>query len=289
MHGVDAAGQPVVRHARHLGGLHVGEHRVGGHNCQGRVLTEAAVFEAGALRDLGGRAQETAAGRPQPGHDGAARHVQDIAERIDGHQGAHRRSVGQAHGGRAQATLGGPFHAAELAHRGAGAGAHTAFGHRPRAGRLAGREALPRTRPHVGAAHAQVEEGSRGHDGHARHAQVHAVAAALQPLGHAVGDRQAESAAAGDHDGVRNVHQVHRVQRVGLASGRRRAAHIHRGGDALRAEHHRASGGGLKIGPVAHAQALDRRQGGVIGGRRIHAQNHTTAARSGPVARRIRC
>ena len=65
----------------------------------------------------------------------------------------------------------------------------------------------------------------------------------LFEVSHHAGCRiQAERASTGQHDRVRDLDEVDGIQEVGLAGGRRRAAHVHAGRGAGFGEHHRAAG-----------------------------------------------
>ena len=52
--------------------------------------------------------------------------------------------------------------------------------------------------------------------------------------------------------------EVRRIEQIGLARSRRRAAHRDAAGRALLDEHHRAAGGPLGQGVMADTNAIDR-------------------------------
>ena len=72
------------------------------------------------------------------------------------------------------------------------------------------------------------------------------TASLLQVADHAGGGIEAEGAPAGEHDGVDAVDEVDRIEEVGLARARRRAAHVDATDRAILGEHDGAAGRPLR-------------------------------------------
>ena len=110
----------------------------------------------------------------------------------------------------------------------------------------------------IGASEEQVEEHGGADLRHPARTYFHAAAARLQPAHHAGRRIQAEGAAAAEEHRVNAFHCVNGAEQIGLARTRRRAAHVHAGdGAAGAAEHDRAAGCRVRIGPVADREAGD--------------------------------
>ncbi len=120
-------------------------------------------------------------------------------------------------------------------------------------------------RPNQSVAHRQVENRRRRDDGHKGASEFEADLLFLEIRHHAGRGIESEGAAAGQDDGVRDLHEVDWTQEVGFAGRRRRAAHVHAGGDARLGEDHRAAGGTLGQRVVADLDAWDGRQRRVSG------------------------
>ena len=103
----------------------------------GRGATAAAERAGDQQRpDVG---QRLAVFRPQPRHQLAVGRVHDVADRVDGRDGADHEPVRQRDAGGADAALHRPLRVAHLADRCAGAGADVALGDRPAAAAVAAR------------------------------------------------------------------------------------------------------------------------------------------------------
>ncbi len=111
--------------------------------------------------------------------------------------------------------------------------------------------------PRAGIARPEVEQHGPRDDRHAGEPRLEPDVVLLQPAQHAVRRRQAERAAAGQQERVRAGDQRPGLERVGAERARRPAADVGGGDRAVGAQDDRAAGMPDRIGPVAHADALD--------------------------------
>ena len=219
MRRIDGARQTVLGHLRQLGGLGLGQGKVGRHHGDGGVADGGRGGRGGS--GWVGEAGQGAEFRPDP-QAGAQEFpgdgVDHAAKGVDRHQSPNPDAL-------AQIKAGGPQSPLEIASQGdgPGPGANIAEGEGA-GGQIGARPAAELSRGAVAkvAAEAfQIEEHRTGDDGHhPALTQGPAQALVFQPAHDPVRRCQAEGAAAGEDDGVDPVDQVHRVQEVGLASPR---------------------------------------------------------------------
>ncbi len=100
--------------------------------------------------------------------------------------------------------------AEELAYRGTGPRAHTAFGHRSWTGRLTGDIPHRRIGTPVRLAGPQVEDDSARHDGHAASRGLETAALLLEPARYAVRRRQPVGGTPGQEQRIHTGHQMMR-------------------------------------------------------------------------------
>ena len=186
--------------------------------------------------------------------------VDHVAEGVHHSQRADDKPV-QVDARSAQASLGGVLPAHRLADGGACAGAHAAlFGGAVR-GANAGSIAIVGAGTNAMGDKPQVKDDGCGHNGYDAGTDAVADIALLQESHDAGGGVQAVGATAAEHDGMHLLHKVAGPKQVGLAGARCRAAHVHSGDGALRAEHDGAACGGLQVGGVPHEQTGHVRDG----------------------------
>ena len=168
-----------------------------------------------------------------------------------------------------------------MADRGACAGADAAFLHGLRGGGDAAAVSAVGSRPDARIADAEIEQDRRGHDRHARDADVEADSTFFEPADDARSGVEAERAAAGEHDRVHFFTELigdsRSVSRVPGAD----AAHVHPGDGAIFCQHDRAAGRALGEREVSDLDAVNSRQrliGGGLGG--LRERSRCTAAAS---------
>ena len=148
--------------------------------------------------------------------------------------------------------------AGRFADRGAGPGTDAAFLRRRRRRDPGGLVAAVGGWPNGPVAHRQIEERRRRDDRHVRSSELETDALFLEIAHDAAGRIEAEGAAAGEHDGVHDLHEVARAQQVGFPGRGRRAAHVDAGGRTGLDEDHRAPGRPLRQREVADLDARHR-------------------------------
>ena len=189
--------------------------------------------------ELEGRGPEAPAGR-----DGRA-------ARVQGHERPHGEAADRA-GGRAQPALV-PRH--ERARTGAHAAERELFG-----GRRVGARAehgIGVLAPGLVAAVEQVEQDRGRHDGHGHVAHRESAPLAAQHGDRAVGGRETEGAAAGEHERIDLLHRAVRGQEIGLARAGRAAHDVDGGGDGRVGREHRDAGLEGLVLRVADPEARD--------------------------------
>ena len=208
-----------------------------------------------------------AVGAACAGDDPARARIDDVADCVDGDQRGDGDAADLDRRG-ADAALHRARDAEQLADRRARTRADVALG-----GRIARRDlARGVARRGVGAdariADPEVEQDRRRDDRHdeglrdavGRRADHGADAALLEPAHDAAGGVETERAAAGEDDRVHLVDRVDRIEQLGLARARRRAAHVDSGDGAFAGDDHRAAGRPARVGEVADLEAGDRGQ-----------------------------
>ena len=269
MHRVDAARQPAVRRHRQALRLHLGEDRIGGHHANGGVgAGQQRLRPFAAQQRAPGVEQRAPVRRARPGHHLRGVGVQHIAHRVAGNQGAHGDAV-RRHRRRAHAALHGAGDAKQLAHAGAGARAHIAFGRVGARRRGAGCVTRCRIGPDAHVAHQQVKQHRRRHQRQPAHAHVQPHAVLFQPAHRAAGGVQSPGAAAGQHDGMHLVHQIARVQQIGFPRARRCATHIDTAHCAIACDDHRAARGAARVGEMANLDAGHAGDAASVAGRSV--------------------
>ena len=151
-------------------------------------------------------------------HDLAGRGIDDVAGGVERDEGGDGEPVRQRDRRRADAALHRVTAAAELADRGAGAGADTAFGDGPSVAACAAAypheaSGLINGLPPTGRSNSTAG----GNDRHIGAAKRKADFALFEIPHHAAGRVEPESAAAREHDRVDLFDEIRRIEQIGLA------------------------------------------------------------------------
>ena len=206
--GVDAAGQAVLRHAGDLAELRFREGGVGQDRGQGGIGQEFVFPGFRFLHHLlRGAAERFFVFREQARDLPAGVRIEHIAQRVHGRDRADLQ-VPELHRVTADTGFHAELHAFPFAHGGAAARAEIAVAViRGFPGQAGGFTAHGGVRADVLVADGQVEEAGLDDERDFRDADVEADAVLLQEAHDAAGRVQAESAAAGKHDGVNGLHR----------------------------------------------------------------------------------
>ena len=151
-------------------------------------------------------------------------------------------------------------HARRLADRGARAGADAAFRDGAVGGRARRLVAAVGGRTDPAVADRQIEDRRGRNNRHVGGAELEADLLLFEIPHDAGRGVEAERAAAGQDDRVRDLDEVDRVEQIGLARGGRRAAHVHAGRGAGLGQDHRAAGRALRQRVVSDLDARHGRQ-----------------------------
>ena len=256
MHRPDGPGIAVVSHARDLAELRLPEDAVGDYDPQSGVAGEEVGRVAHVVHQLlNGAGQAFPVRRQQTRHRPSIRPA-DVSQRVHRHQSAYPDVPGLHRKG-AEAGFHGPCRALVLADGAAGAGTFVALRGRVIGGVFAGGIGHGGVRPHVLAAHAEIEQTALRHQRDLGEAHVEADVTLLQIPLHAPCRVETEGAAAGQKHRVDPLRRHQRIQDLGLPGGGTAAPDVQSRGTHPVAEEHRAAGGSLPVLGMAHPEAAD--------------------------------
>src|SRR6185436_2068089 len=206
---------------------------------------------------------------------GAVRGVDDVADRVDGDDGADDQAVRQGDRRGSDPRLHRHAAAANLADRRAGARADVSFSDRTAGGSAGSLIATLRCRPRLVSAEPEVEQDRRRHDGNDTGAGLEADVLFLEVLHDALRRVEAKRAAAGEDNRVHALDEIGGIEQVGLARAGRTAALCDAADGAITVrEHHRATRQPAGQREVAHPDAWHLRNALALGTRCLAVRCH---------------